>query len=207
MKIIIATRNEDKGKELKSLLNEYGIDVQLLSDFDPDGTISDIEETGETLQENAFLKAKTIFSITGIPAIADDTGLEVDALDCQPGVYSARYAGDNCTYEDNVNKLLFEMKGVPTKLRTARFKTVVCYTDNEKELCKEGVVEGFISEKPSGNNGFGYDPVFCVKELNKTYAELSDEEKNENSHRAKAIQNFAKCFLSNKNLAFELSQN
>ena len=194
MKIIIATRNEDKGKELKFLLNEYGMEVQLLSEYDPDGTISEIEETGKTLQENALLKAKTIFSITGIPTIADDTGLEVDALDGKPGVYSARYAGDNCTYEANVNKLLFEMKGIPTKRRTARFKTAVCYTDSAKELCTEGVVEGFISEEPSGNNGFGYDPVFCVKGLNETYAELSDEEKNENSHRAKAVRNFAKCF-------------
>ena len=188
MKVIIATRNVDKGDELKSLLKEYGIEGKTLNEFDSDGKIPEVEETGATLEENAFIKARVIHKLTNMPVIADDTGLEVDALDGAPGVYSARYAGDSCTYEDNVNKLLQSLNGIAPERRSARFRTVACFVDTEKELSTEGSVEGVIAENPAGEYGFGYDPVFYIPQLGKTYAELTEDEKNRYSHRGNAIR-------------------
>lgn len=188
MKVIIATRNSDKGDELKSLLQPHGIEGMTLNEFDAEGAIPEIEETGVTLEENAFIKAREIHSLTNMPIIADDTGLEVDALDGEPGVYSARYAGEGCTYEDNVNKLLQSLNGTAPAQRSACFRTVACFVDTDKELSAEGSVEGVITENPTGEHGFGYDPVFYVPRLGKTYAELTEDEKNRYSHRGKAIR-------------------
>lgn len=194
MKLIIATRNPHKAREMKSILGELGIDGRSLDDIDPDGTIAEIEETGSTLKENALIKARGVHSITGDPVVADDTGLEVDALDGAPGVYSARYSGDGATYEDNVDKLLDALKDVSPRERTARFRTVACYVDGEsvpseqEELWAEGVVEGVIGFEPAGSGGFGYDPVFVIPELSRTYAELSEQGKNRLSHRGKALR-------------------
>ncbi|HIB71911.1 MAG TPA: RdgB/HAM1 family non-canonical purine NTP pyrophosphatase [Candidatus Marinimicrobia bacterium] len=197
MKIVIATRNRHKAVELQTLLRLSGCDVVCLDEVDLHGNIPEVEETGTSFEENAFLKARTIAKITGLPSVADDTGLEVDALGGAPGIFSARYAGESCTYEDNVKKLLSELSGIATDRRTARFITVAVYVDKETELSAEGVVEGVITEKPEGFGGFGYDPVFSVLDMKKTYAELSDEEKNRVSHRGKAIRSLIKKLREN----------
>ena len=142
------------------------------------------------------MKAHTVHDWTGLPAIADDTGLEVDALDGAPGVYSARFSGADATYEDNINKLLSVMENVPNDMRTARFRTVISFVDESQELWNEGFIEGSITEDPRGNMGFGYDPVFYVPRLEKTFAELSIAEKNKISHRGLALQKLRKILIN-----------
>jgi XTP/dITP diphosphohydrolase len=193
MKIILATHNRDKEKELQNSLQGINIEICSLFDF-PE--IRDIEETGTTLLENSLLKARTVFNITGIPTIADDTGLEVDFLDGAPGVYSARYAGNNVSYQDNVNKLLIELDGVPRENRKAIFRTVVTYIDKNDELWTEGHIDGIISESIIGDGGFGYDPIFFVPHIGKTFAELSSAEKNKISHRGIALQKLRKILIN-----------
>ena len=197
MKIVIATRNRHKAVELQTLLHGAGYDAVQLDEIDPDNKIPEVEETGTTFKENALLKAQAIAKATGLPAIGDDTGLEVDALGGAPGIFSARYAGENCTYEDNVKKLLRELSDVADDRRTARFKTVAVYAHKETELSAEGVVEGVITEKEEGVGGFGYDPVFSVLDMKKTYAQLADEEKNRVSHRGKAIRSLIEKLREN----------
>ena len=189
MKIIIATRNEHKAKELKQLLNCDGLKLITLSEIDPNNKINEVEETGSTLIENAYLKAQEIHDKIGLPCIADDSGLEVDCLNGDPGVFSARYAGKDCTVEDNINKLLFKVKDFSSDEKTASFKTVLAYVDKKLKFDVMGKVNGFISEQQIGNNGFGYDPIFIVKELRKTYASLSSHQKSKISHRAEAVRN------------------
>ena len=193
MKIILATHNRDKEKELQKSLEGLNVEICSLFDFP---NIGEIEETGMTLLENSLLKARTVFDITGIPTIADDTGLEVDYLDGAPGVYSARYAGNNVSYQDNVDKLLIELDGVPHERRTARFRTVVTYIDKNEELWTEGHIDGIISETIIGDRGFGYDPVFFVPHKGKTFAELSSDEKNKISHRGIALQKLRKILIN-----------
>ena len=197
MKIVIATRNRHKAVELQTLLHGAGYDAVQLDEIDPDNIIPEVEETGTTFKENALLKAHAIAKATGLPAIGDDTGLEVDILGGAPGIFSARYAGENCTYEDNVKKLLRELSDVADDRRTARFKTVAVYVHKETELSAEGVVEGVITEKAEGVGGFGYDPVFSVLDMKKTYAQLADEEKNRVSHRGKAIRSLIEKLREN----------
>jgi len=193
MKIVLATHNHDKEIELQHSLQGLGVEICSLSEY-PD--IGDIEETGTTLLENSLLKAHTVHDRTGLPAIADDTGLEVDALDGAPGVYSARFAGADATYEDNLNKLLSVMEGVSDDMRSARFRTVISFVDEIQELWTEGFIEGRITEDPRGNMGFGYDPVFYVPRLEKTFAELSTAEKNKISHRGLALQKLRKILIN-----------
>ena len=193
MKIILATHNRDKEKELQKSLEGLNVEICSLFDFP---NIGEIEETGMTLLENSLLKARTVFDITGIPTIADDTGLEVDYLDGAPGVYSARYAGNNVSYQDNVDKLLIKLDGVPHERRTARFRTVVTYIDKNEELWTEGYIDGIISETIIGDRGFGYDPVFFVPHKGKTFAELSSDEKNKISHRGIALQKLRKILIN-----------
>ena len=183
--------------ELQTLLHGAGYDAVQLDEIDPDGKIPEVEETGTTFKENALLKAQAIAKATGLPAIGDDTGLEVDALGGAPGIFSARYAGENCTYEDNVKKLLRELSDIADDRRTARFKTVAVYVHKETELSAEGVVEGVITEKAEGFGGFGYDPVFSVLDMKKTYAQFSDDEKNRVSHRGKAIRSLIEKLREN----------
>ncbi|MAV58927.1 MAG: non-canonical purine NTP pyrophosphatase, RdgB/HAM1 family [Candidatus Marinimicrobia bacterium] len=194
MEIILATHNLDKSKELQESLRGSKIKILTLSDF-PE--IGEIVEDGNSLEENAFIKSRTVFNLTKIPTISDDTGLEVDALNGAPGIYSARYAGINASYTDNVNKMLNQLKNVDKNLRTATFKTVVTFVSNDLELVSEGSVKGFITEKPSGNSGFGYDPIFYVMEKNKTFSEMNINEKKECSHRGKAIANLKQLFKEN----------
>ena len=184
-KVVIATHNKDKQKEIEILLSTFGITTVTLNSF-PE--IGDIPETGSTLEENALIKARTVFSITGLASIADDTGLEVDALDGAPGVYTARFAGEGCSYNDNVKKIIKVMQGIPFDDRGAVFRTVIAYKDSKVELIAEGLVKGYISEKIKGLDGFGYDPVFYIKEKGKTFAEMKVEEKNIISHRGRAIK-------------------
>ena len=186
MKVVIATHNEDKLKEIQSHLESFSFSVLSLNKF-PE--IDEIIEDGNTLVDNALIKAREVFAKTGLPTISDDTGLEVCGLDGKPGVYSARYAGENCTYSDNVNKLLKDMNKIPIPNRTAQFKTVMVFKDEKQELIVEGVVKGIISRESRGDEGFGYDPIFFVPELGKTFGELSIIEKNKISHRGNAIRN------------------
>lgn len=183
--LVLATRNRDKAAEIAVLLGDLGIRIRTLADF-PEAP--DVVEDGETCEANAVKKAAAIARYTGLPAVADDTGLEVEALGGQPGVYAARYAAANATYEDNWRKLLRELQGIPREKRRARFVTVaaVAWPSGEVKVV-EGVLEGVIAEAPSGTHGFGYDPVFLVPELGKSLAQLAPEEKNRVSHRARAF--------------------
>jgi len=193
MKIVIATHNQDKCSEMMAIMRDIPIKLLTLNQFP---AIGEIIEDGETLEENALIKAKTVQKLTKLPAIADDTGLEVDALGGQPGIYSARYAGENCSYAENINKLLREMINIPQKKRSALFRTSIAYVDDNMELTTEGIVEGIITNVTKGIDGFGYDPVFYIPDLKKTYAEMNIYEKNQISHRGKAVKNMQRLLQS-----------
>ena len=195
MEIVLATHNLDKCKELQKSFNNANIKVYTLQDFPK---IGDIIEDGDTLEENAFIKSRTVYNLTKIPTVSDDTGLFVDVLNGKPGIFAARYAGEGCSYSDNVNKLLIEMKNIDISLRTATFKTVVTYVSKDLELVAEGSVQGSITEKPKGNKGFGYDPIFYVTELKKTFAEMDIDEKQKISHRSRSINNLQQLFREHK---------
>ena len=200
MKLVIATHNKDKFKELHLGLNDLNINLLSLYDF-PE--IDEIVEDGLTLEENALIKARTVYSITGIPSISDDTGLEVDALDGAPGIYTARYAGENCSYSDNINKMIHEMKNITDNKRSARFITYMAYVDKHVELTACGVVKGMIEKKIKSLGGFGYDPIFYSNEYKKTFSEMSIEEKNSISHRGKAIKAIKAKLIEHLNLLKE----
>ena len=184
--IVLATHNPDKRAEIGALLSDLGMTVRSLAEF-PQAPV--VVEDGETCQANAIKKARAIADHTGLIAVADDTGLEVDALGGHPGVHAARYAGAQVSYEDNWKKLLHELDGVPVERRGARFLTVVAVARPAADHVEtvEGVLNGVIALRPAGSGGFGYDPVFLVPELGKTLAELTPSEKNRISHRAKAF--------------------
>ena len=191
MEIILATHNLDKCTELEKAFSNTKIKIYTLKDFP---NIQEIIEDGKTLEENAFIKSRTVYNLTKIPTISDDTGLAVDTLNGNPGVYSARYAGEQCSYTDNVNKLLFDMKNIDQKFRTATFKTVITYVSHNLELVVEGSVKGIITDKAYGQQGFGYDPIFYVLSHKKTFAEMGINEKQKCSHRGRAINNLQKLF-------------
>ena len=183
--LVLATRNQHKVEELVALLGDLGVTIRTLDEF-PDAP--DVVEDGDTCEANAVKKARAIAEFTGLPAVADDTGLEVDALGGQPGVYAARYAGEDATYEDNCRKLLQDLMGVPREQRTARFLTIAAIALPSGGIrVAQGTLEGAIAEEASGTLGFGYDPVFLIPELGKTLAQLSADQKNRISHRAKAF--------------------
>lgn len=192
--IVIATHNPDKKKEIMIALRELGVNILSLDSF-PE--IGEIEEAGSTLLENSLIKARTVSAVTGKPAIADDTGLEVDALNGAPGIYSARYAGINVSYEDNIRKLLSEMSSFDMGSRTARFRTVVSFHSSNEELWTEGVIEGSITMNAIGKGGFGYDPVFRVRKTGKTFAEMTKQEKNRISHRGLALEKMCQLLKEN----------
>ena len=183
--IVLATRNRHKGAEVAALLDGLGLTIRTLDEFPH---TPEVIEDGATCEANAVKKAREVAAATGLPAVADDTGLEVDALGGRPGVYAARYAGEQATYEDNCRKLIHELSGVPTGKRTARFITVAAFAFPFNGVrVATGELRGLITDAAVGSQGFGYDPVFFVPELGKTLAELSSEEKNRVSHRAKAF--------------------
>ena len=198
MEIILATHNLDKCKELQVSFNDTNVKVYTLKNF-PE--IDNIIEDGDTLEANAFIKSRTVFNKTGIPTISDDTGLFISALNGDPGIFSARYSGEKCSYADNVNKVLIEMNDIDISLREATFRTVVTYVSKDLELVAEGSVKGIITKKPKGNKGFGYDPIFYVPELQKTFAEMDINEKQKISHRSRAIDNLQKLFRKHKLLS------
>jgi len=183
--IFLASGNRDKLKELRQLLEPLGIEIKSTIDTDDP---AEVEEDSDSLQGNALKKATYWYRETGLPSLADDTGLEVNALNGRPGVYSARYAGVGASYQDNVQKLLNEMKNYEN--RTARFRTVVAYVTGREELFFEGICKGTITEKPVGTGGFGYDPLFIPEGFKKTFAEIDPKEKNRISHRGKALRKF-----------------
>jgi XTP/dITP diphosphohydrolase len=192
MKIVLATNNKHKIEEIKDILSDPKFEILTLNDF-PD--FPKIEETGKTLEENAILKAiyrfasLTTSQFTKLISLADDSGLEVDALDGAPGVFSSRFAGEHCSYKDNNVKLLSLMENVPWEKRGATFVCVVVIAKNlDNVKIVKGEVRGIIAYEEKGENGFGYDPVFYLPELDKTFAQLSFEEKNKRSHRAKAFR-------------------
>jgi len=215
MKIVLATRNADKVREISAMFS--GMDVEL-STLDQFGDIPEVVEDGDTLEHNALKKAREVLGHTGCCALADDTGLEVDALDGAPGVYAARYAGPDATYEDNTAKVIKELEGVPESERTARFRCVIALAlagddartlaDRVKDepnvhsnadvgdgvaLVTEGILDGRITTAPRGSDGFGYDPVFEVGE--QTLAEMGSDEKNQISHRYRALVEMRELLL------------
>ncbi|MEE3402570.1 MAG: XTP/dITP diphosphatase [Acutalibacteraceae bacterium] len=189
MIFVIASHNKKKIEELERILSPLGIYAKTPEQLGKESI--DVEETGTTFEENALLKAKTICELTGMPAIADDSGLVVDALGGQPGVYSARYAGPNATDADKIQKLLTELMKTGDSDRSAHFECVICcYFPNGETIMAHGRCDGTIGYAPRGINGFGYDPIFFV-EGNKTFAELSDNQKDVISHRGRALKEFS----------------
>ena len=190
--IVLATRNHHKKQELIALLRDVSVSIRTLDEF-PDAP--DVVEDGDTCEANAMKKAVEIARYTGLPAVADDTGLEVDALGGRPGAFAARYAGEDASYEDNCRKLLQELRGIPATKRGARFVTVAVIAFPAGETASaRGVLEGSIAEEATGSHGFGYDPIFIVPEYHQTLAQLSPDVKNRISHRARAF-NQAKQLL------------
>ncbi len=185
LKLVLATRNRDKIREIQEVLTGLEIEILMLDQF-PD--IPDVMEDGQTIEENALKKSKAVSKATRFLALADDTGLEVDYLNGQPGVFSSRFAGEGATYDDNCNKLLELMKGVPEGQRTARFRCIITITGFDTEIMVEGVCEGFIANEKRGSQGFGYDSIFYVADYNQTFAEISLELKNKISHRGLALK-------------------
>ncbi|HUY23086.1 MAG TPA: RdgB/HAM1 family non-canonical purine NTP pyrophosphatase [Acidimicrobiales bacterium] len=199
LRLVLATANPDKAAEIVAIVAAAAADrVELVA---RPGTVVEVEETGDTLEENARLKAYALLEATGLPAVADDTGLEVDALDGAPGVYSSRFAGEHASYDDNVAKLLADLEAAGAhgpEARRARFRTVAmaCFPGG-REVVANGVVEGSIAEARRGGEGFGYDPVFVPDGGDgRTFAEMTAPEKNARSHRARAFRALAVGLVS-----------
>ncbi len=185
MKLLLATQNKHKVDELMRLLEPYALEVVSLLDY-PE--IGEIVEDGDTLEANALIKAKAGYAHCGLPTIADDTGLAVAALNGAPGVYAARYAGENATYDQNVQKMLDELQSVPAEKRQAQFQTAAVFYDGDVIISALGEVPGIITETRQGESGFGYDPIFYIPEKQLTYAQMSIAEKNQLSHRKQAFE-------------------
>ena len=191
MKVILASKNQHKLTELSAILSQLGFEIALESEY---GLDIDVEETGTTFEENSFLKADAVMKASGLPVLADDSGLMVDALDGAPGVYSARY-GHKASDKERTAYLLENMKEVPEERRGAKFVCVItCLFPDGRKIVARGECPGVIARAPHGENGFGYDPVFYLPELGMTYAELPSKQKNAISHRARALQDFCRKY-------------
>ena len=191
--IILASNNQNKVKEISEKVKQFNIKVISQKEA---GCNIEVEETGKTFEENAILKAEAIYKILGIPVIADDSGLEIDALNGEPGVYSGRYGGPNATIKDKIDKILNLLKDIEQDKRTARFKCDICYIDTKGEKhIFEGICEGKITKEPCGESGFAYDPIFLYD--TRTFAQMTMEEKNEISHRGKAINKLVEYLSKN----------
>ena len=196
MKVVLASKNPHKLVEIRQITDRFGFELVLQSEL---GVDIDVEETGTTFEENSLLKAKAVMEATGLPALADDSGIAVDALNGEPGVYSARYAGGHDD-ADNNKKLLEKMKDVPDEKRTGHFVSVIaCVFPDGTELVARGECPGKILWDYRGNGGFGYDPLFLYEPMDKTFAEMNAEEKNGISHRANAMAKFAVIFAEEIN--------
>ena len=191
MKVILASKNPHKLTELSAILSQHGFEIALESEY---GLDIDVDETGTTFEENSLLKAEAVMKASGLPVLADDSGLMVDALDGAPGVYSARY-GHKSSDGERTEFLLENMKDVPDGKRTAKFVCVItCLWPDGRKIVARGECPGVIAFEPQGENGFGYDPVFYLPELGMTYAELPSGQKNAISHRARALQDFCRKY-------------
>jgi non-canonical purine NTP pyrophosphatase (RdgB/HAM1 family) len=187
MKFVLSTNNEGKLKEISKILGSLGIEIYTPKNLG--FKMQEPEETGKTFKENAKIKALAAYDLIGLPTIADDSGLEVDALGGKPGIYSARFAGENASEQENTEKLLSELKNVPAHKRTARHVCCICcILSDGKEFFADGTISGSIAERPRGNQGFGYDSIF-IFDATHTFAQVPIEIKNKISHRAKAISN------------------
>jgi len=199
-KVLVSSNNKDKISEIRKVFENEDFIILSLEDI---GLNIDIVEDQETLEGNALKKAGEIFSISKIPTISDDTGLYVEALNGEPGIYSSRYAGENVTYDDNCQKLINNMKRIPETKREAYFKTVICfYIEKDKYYLYEGICNGKIINTKRGAEGFGYDPLFIPNGFKKTFAEMNEDEKNKISHRGRALEklrSFIKMYTSNIN--------
>jgi XTP/dITP diphosphohydrolase len=200
VKIVLATRNKNKVEEIREILKMY-LDDEIFSQIEllssADFQIPEIEEDGETYEENALKKAREVYKFTKLPSLADDSGIEVEILGGRPGVFSARYAGEGATDEENNKKLLKELENFPIEKRKAKFKCVIAYVDSVEERIFYGETSGKVIFEPLGDGGFGYDPLFLPDGFGLTYAQLPGEVKNRISHRSKALQKFAE-FLTLK---------
>lgn len=191
MKVILASKNAHKLTELSEILSQLGFEIALESEY---GLDIDVDETGATFEENSFLKADAVMRASGLPVLADDSGLMVDCLDGAPGVYSARY-GHKSSDAERIAYLLENMKDVPRQRRTAKFVCVItCLWPDGRKIVARGECPGVILTAPQGQGGFGYDPVFYLPERGKTYAELRPEEKNAISHRERALREFCRIY-------------
>ena len=191
MKVILASKNPHKLTELSAILSQHGFEIALESEY---GLDIDVDETGTTFEENSLLKAEAVMKASGLPVLADDSGLMVDALNGAPGVYSARY-GHKSSDGERTAFLLENMKDVPDDKRTAKFVCVItCLWPDGRKIGARGECPGVITREVHGENGFGYDPVFYLPELGMTYAELPSEQKNAISHRARALQDFCRKY-------------
>jgi len=191
MKVILASKNPHKLTELSAILSQHGFEIALESEY---GLDIDVDETGTTFEENSLLKAEAVMKASGLPVLADDSGLMVDALDGAPGVYSARY-GHKSSDGERTAFLLENMKDVPDGKRTAKFVCVItCLWPDGRKIVARGECPGVITREVHGENGFGYDPVFYLPELGMTYTELPSEQKNAISHRARALQDFCRKY-------------
>ncbi len=194
MKVIAATNNKGKLREMKEIFADLGIEIISMSDAD---IYVEVEETGTTFEENSLIKARAVSILCDYPVIADDSGLCVDALNGAPGVHSARYAGENATDKERIEKLLSDIEDVED--RSARFVSVVTFVDTDGQcLSARGTVEGHILREPVGENGFGYDPIFYCDELQKGFAQASAEEKNSVSHRSRALNQLYRLLKERK---------
>ena len=186
MKIICATSNKDKLREIREIFSDFDCEIVSMKEA---GVSIDVEETGDTFLENAYIKAKTVWDITGGVVFSDDSGLEVDYLNKAPGVYSARFMGTDTSYEIKNKKIIQLLEEATGRERSARYKAAICCILEDGSVIEiEESMEGEIAHSPSGSEGFGYDPIFYVKEFSKTAAQLSREEKNKISHRGKALR-------------------
>ena len=184
-KIVFATTNAGKIKEIKEILSDFDVEVVSMKEMN---ITADIEENGATFEENSLIKARAVSKLTGLPALADDSGLEVDYLNGEPGIYSARYLGRDTDYDYKNNYIIKKLKDAKDEERSARFVCVISLVlPDGREFVKKGVMEGRIGYEIKGENGFGYDPIFFLPEYGKTSAEISAEEKNKISHRGKAL--------------------
>ena len=192
-KIVFATANEGKVKEIKEILKDFPIEVVSMKEM---GITADIEEDGTTFEDNSLIKARALSKLTGLPALADDSGLEVDYLNGEPGIYSARYLGRDTDYDYKNNYIINKLSDAKEGERSARFVCVISLVlPDGREFVERGVVEGLIGYEQKGENGFGYDPIFYLPEYGKTSAELSPEEKNKISHRGKALSAMKKLIM------------
>jgi len=198
-KIIIATKNRGKLIEFSKILSNREFEISSLLDLE---NVPEIDEDGSTFEENAIKKSEHIFKINGQPAIADDSGLEIDYLNGAPGIKSSRFEGDMITQDVKNEKIIEVMKGVNENKRGAQFRCVIAFTDNKGTRTFEGVCRGKISDRPKGSNGFGYDPIFIPEGYYETFGELKENVKNNISHRASALKKFHNWFMENKDKVF-----